>query len=92
MSGQLYMFLFKAQALFLILTKVCLLLKYFTYMKYKKSDWKAVHLIYFPANEIIYSKSMQCVKAKTVQNFLTLSFLHLSIAAILIRCFIHFKH
>ena len=91
MADQLFILLFKAQALFLILVKVCLLLKYFLYMKYKRSDWKARHLIYFPADEIVFSKSMQCVMAKRVQNILSVSIIHLGIAAIIIRCFIHLK-
>jgi hypothetical protein len=73
MNDHLFTMLFKVQATFLILIKVFLLLKYFMFVKFRTSEWKASHLIYFPANEIIFSKSYSCVKAKKMQN--NLSFL-----------------
>lgn len=81
----LYLVLFKIQCLFFVLMKVSLLLKYFAFVKYRSSDWKAEHLIYFPANEIVYSKTLTCAKAKKIQNDLSLSFLHMVILVIFVR-------
>ena len=81
----LFILLFKLQSLLFILMKVSLLLKYFVFLKYKSGDWKAQHLIYFPENEIILSKTYTCVKAKKLQNTLSTSFIHLVILMALTR-------
>lgn len=81
----LYFVLFKIQCLFFVLMKVSLLLKYFAFVKYRSSDWKAHHMIFFPPNEIVYSKSLNCAKAKKIQNDLSLSFLHMIILVVLVR-------
>ena len=80
-----YLILFKFQCLFFILMKVSLLLKYFIFVKYRSHDWKAQHLIYFPANEIICSKTLTCAKAKKLQNSLSTSFAHLIILIVLVQ-------
>ncbi len=77
--------LFKVQSLFFILMKVSLLMKYFLFVKYRSADWKAQHLIFFPENEIILSKSLTCVKAKKMQNFLSTTFVHLTLLLIVVR-------
>ena len=77
--------LFKVQALFFILMKVSLLTKYFLFVKYRASDWKAHHLIFFPENEIVFSKSLTCVKAKKIQNLLSTSFVHLTLLVVIVR-------
>lgn len=77
--------LFKVQALFFILMKVSLLMKYFLFVKYRSADWKAQHLIFFPENEIILSKSLTSVKAKKMQNFLSTTFVHLTLLLIVVR-------
>ena len=80
-----FLLLFKAQALFFILMKVSLLTKYFLFVKYRSADWKTQHLIFFPENEIILSKSLSCVKAKKLQNLLSTSFVHLTLLLVLVR-------
>ena len=77
--------LFKAQAVFFILMKVSLLTKYFLFVKYRAADWKAHHLIFFPENEIVLSKSLTCVKAKKIQNLLSTSFVHLTLLVVIVR-------
>lgn len=77
--------LFKAQAVFFILMKVSLLMKYFLFVKYRSADWKAQHLIFFPENEIVFSKSLTCVKAKKMQNLLSTSFVHLVLLLVIVR-------
>lgn len=77
--------LFKAQALLFILMKVSLLIKYFLFVKYRSADWKAHHLIFFPENEIIFSKSLNCVKAKKTQNLLSNAFVHFLLLVIITR-------
>lgn len=81
----LFLLLFKMQSLFFIFMKVSLLLKYFIFVKYRSGDWKAQHLIYFPENEIVLSKTYTCVKAKKIQNTLSTSFIHLTILLMLTR-------
>lgn len=77
--------LFKVQALSFILMKVSLLMKYFLFVKYRSADWKAQHLIFFPENEIFLSKSVTSVKAKKMQNFLSTTFVHLTLLLIVVR-------
>ncbi len=81
----LFLLLFKIQSLLFLLMKVSLLLKYFLFVKYRDSDWKAHHLIYFPESELIVSKSYSCVKAKKIQNILSSSFIHLVLLVVLTR-------
>ncbi len=80
-----YFLLFKMQCLCFVLMKVSLLLKYFLFVKYRSGDWKAEHLIYFPVNEIVYSKTLTCAKAKKLQNHLSTSFVHLVVWAVFTR-------
>lgn len=79
------LFFFKAQCVCFLLMKVSLLLKYFMFVKFRSEDWKARHLIFFPEAEIIFSKSLTCVKAKKIQNVLSTSFAQLMIMVVLIR-------
>ena len=80
-----YLLFFKLQGLFLILMKVSLLLKYFFFVKYRSEDWKALHLIYFPENDIITSKNFAAVKAKKIQNTLSSSFVYMALAVMFFR-------
>lgn len=81
----IFLLLFKLQSLFFILLKVSLLLKYFLFVKYRTSEWKAEHLIYFPEDNIVLSRSYTCVKAKKLQNTLSTSFIHITILLVLVR-------
>ena len=83
-----YLLFFKLQGLLLILMKVSLLLKYFFFVKYRAEDWKAVHLIYFPENEIIMSKNFAAVKAKKMQNTLSTSFIFMALVVMFLRAVI----
>lgn len=80
-----FLLLFKIQSLFFILMKVSLLLKYYLFVKYRSGDWKAHHLIYFPENDIVLSKTYTCVKAKKIQNTLSTAFIHLTLLVIITK-------
>ncbi len=80
-----YLLFLKLQGLFFILMKVCLLLKYFFFVKYRSEDWKALHLIYFPENNIIMSKDFAAVKAKKMQNTLSSFFVYMALAVMFRR-------
>jgi len=90
MNDHTFTLLFKTQATLLILTKVFLLLKYFLFVKYRTSEWKAFHLIYFPQNEILFSKSYQCVKAKKLQNVLSMSIANAILLVAVVRMLMNF--
>lgn len=85
MTGEIFLSLFKVQATCLILIKVVLLLKYFLFVRYKNSEWRALHLIYFPSREIIASSTESGAKVKKAQNMLTIAFVILNIAVVFIR-------
>jgi hypothetical protein len=84
MTGEIFLTLFKIKAVLLILVKVAILLKYFLFIRYRTSEWRPVHFIYFPGKEITASFSAQCIKVKKTQNLLTVIFVLLNLSLVFI--------
>ena len=84
MNDLLFLVLVKGHAVFLLLIKISLLLKYFLFMKYKSPEWKVHHLVYIAESDIIFS-DYRMVKVKKLQNSLSFSIVHLIALVMLIR-------
>jgi hypothetical protein len=65
--------------------KVIILLKYFLYVKYSTTEWKAEHIVYFPSREIVHSECPTDIKVKKSQNRLSILFCACLVSIILIR-------
>ena len=83
MTGELLVALSKVGSTVLLLVKVVILLKYFMFMKYRTSDWRAFHFIYFSAKEIKASDEGS-IKVKRIQNQLSIAFIILNLALVFV--------
>lgn len=68
-----------------ILVKMLIIFKYFIFMKYRTSAWKAVHFIYFPTAHIGMQEYDNSRKIKRLQNHLTMLFIASNLALIYIK-------
>jgi hypothetical protein len=54
-------------------------------MKYKETDWKVQHIVYFAERDILFSSCLKLVQAKKMQNSLSITIAHLALMVVLIR-------
>jgi hypothetical protein len=81
-----YQLLQRVPDICLILMKVALLLKLALFMRYKTSEWKVEHIVFFPRKDI-YESDEQDSKVKKAQNNLTVVFVVLVLLVVAIKTF-----
>jgi hypothetical protein len=81
-----YQLIFRAIATSFILMKVVLLLKLALFFRYKTSQWKAEHIVYFPSKDIFGSDEHEA-KVKRTQNHLSILFIVLVLLVVVIETF-----
>lgn len=68
-----------------VLVKVLIILKYFLFIKYRTSAWRAVHFVYFPSSHIGMQEYDNSHNIKRMQNHLTILFVVCNLALMYVK-------